>query len=134
MVSDCSEFNKQNQMKKKLTNPLNNTRMKSYLTNHSASCFFEKRNLKMVAVAKNIFFFMLLVSFQNSQAQIGNVTVHVVDELEKPLAGVLVGSESNPEISGITNSDGTVVLNTNPTGFIKLYFNEIIIIFIDLKI
>lgn len=124
MVSDCSEFNKQNQMKKKLTNPLNNTRMKSYLTNRSASYFFEKRNLKMVAVAKNIFFFMLLVSFQNSQAQIGNVTVHVVDELEKPLAGVLVGSESNPEISGITNSDGNVVLNTNPTGLLKLYFNE----------
>lgn len=112
-------------MKKKLTNPLNNILMKSYLPYFIAYCFFEIRSLKMLAFAKNIFFFILLLSFQNSNAQIGNVKVNVVDQFENPIAGVLVGSVSNPDSSGVTDSDGNVVLNMNAKGLIKLYFDEI---------
>ncbi len=112
-------------MKKKLTNPINNAQMKSYLPYFNAFYFFEIRSLKMLVFTKNIFFLIFLLSFQNSNAQIGNVKVHVVDEFENSIAGVLVGSVSNPETSGVTDSEGNVVLNMNPSGLIKLYFNEI---------
>jgi TonB-linked SusC/RagA family outer membrane protein len=112
-------------MKIKLTNPLNNNRMKSYLPFSNASSFFKKRNLKLLAFTKNIFFLIFLLSFQYSNAQDGTVKVNVVDQFEKPLAGVLVGSVSNPESSGVTDDQGNVVLNMNPSGFIKLYFDEI---------
>ena len=55
-----SEFNKQNQMKKKLTNPIYKTYMKSALPNSKVFSFFELSSLK------------LLHSLINQNMKIGN--------------------------------------------------------------
>ena len=112
-------------MKRKITNPLKNAQMKRNFQDLKDSCAFETRTLKISIITKNILFLIFLLSFQNSISQIGNVKVNVVDESENPIEGVLVGSVSNPETSGVTDSKGNVVLNMNPTGLVKLYFNEI---------
>ncbi|MCF8342729.1 MAG: SusC/RagA family TonB-linked outer membrane protein [Chitinophagaceae bacterium] len=111
-------------MKRKITNPLKNAQMKRNFQDLKDSCAFETRTLKISIITKNILFLIFLLSFQNSISQIGNVKVNVVDESENPIEGVLVGSVSNPETSGVTDSKGNVVLNMNPSGLIKLYFND----------
>ena len=111
-------------MKKKLTIPKNHNHMKIDLHYSKASVFFELRSLKMLAFSANIFFLILLLSPHISNAQTGTVKLNVVDEFKKPLVGVLVGSVANSETSGITDSEGNVSLDMNPTGLVKLYFNE----------
>ena len=122
---ESSEFNKQNQMKKKLTNPINNTYMKSDLLRSKACSFFGSSIIKLLPSSSTIFFLLLLLSSYNSTAQNGNVKITVVDEYKKPLAGVLVGSVANAEKAGITDAEGNVTLNMEASGLIKLYFNEI---------
>jgi TonB-linked SusC/RagA family outer membrane protein len=116
-------------MKKKSTNQIKNTQMKSNLTNFNPFYLYEIRSSKMFEFTRNMLFILLFFCFQNSSAQIENqknesVRVTVLDELQNPLAGVLVGSVSNPDASGITDAEGNTVLNIKPTGLIKLYFNN----------
>lgn len=86
---------------------------------------FRLSNFKLLAPSVTIFLLTLLLSPYQSNAQNGDVNVTVTDEFNKPLAGVLVKSVDNAAISGITNSEGNVILNMNPSGLVKLYFNEI---------
>lgn len=99
--------------------------MKSDLPCYKAFSFFELSSLKLLSSSATIFFLMLLLCSYNSNAQNGNVKVTVFDEFKKPLAGVLVGSVANDEISGISDSDGNVTLDMKPSGLVKLYFNAI---------
>ena len=113
-------------MKKKLTNPLNNTYMiKSNLPYYKAFSFFEFSSIKLSASCAYISFLMLLLFSYSSNAQNGSVQVTVVDEFKKPLAGVVVGSVANAKTSGITDAAGNVTLEMKPSGLVKLCFNEI---------
>ena len=125
MVNETSEFNKQNQMKKKLTNPINKTDMKSALPIHKAFSYLRLNSSKLLSSYATIFFLMLLLSPNNSNAQNGNVKITVLDEFKKPLAGVQVRSVADGAIAGITDSEGNVTLEMKPTGLVKINFNEI---------
>ncbi len=112
-------------MKKKLTNPINNSATKSTLPYSKAFSYLRLSGLKLLASSATLFFLMLLLSTNLSNAQNGNVKVTVLDEFKKPLAGVLVGSVANAAIAGITDSEGNITLDMQPTGLVKLNFNEI---------
>jgi TonB-linked SusC/RagA family outer membrane protein len=116
-------------MKKKLTNQLNNTQMKNNLSLFSTLDMFGLKSSKIFEFTRIMLSVMILFYFQNSSGQIvkqqdGNVKVHVVDELQKPISGVLVGSVSKPDLYAITDLDGNAVLNMNPSGLIKVYYDE----------
>ena len=99
--------------------------MKADLPYSKAFRIFRLSNLKLLSPSVIIFLLTLLLSPFHSNAQNGNVNVTVTDEFKKPLAGVQVKSVDNAAISGITDSEGNVILNMNPSGLVKLYFNEI---------
>lgn len=112
-------------MKNKLTNPINNTYMRSEMLCDTPFSFFEKCILKWFAFATTVFFLFVLLNPNSAQAQNGTVQITVRDEYKKPLTGVVVKSIDNAEISGLTDSEGKVTLDIKPSGFVKLFFNEI---------
>ena len=114
----------QNQMKKNKTKQLNDAIMKKYLYNIEATHFLNLLSIKNLGFIKLIFFFLLMVATQMVSAQNGSVKINVVDEFQKPIAGAIVSSVTNPDKSSITDVEGNVTLEIESLGFVKVFYNE----------
>ena len=110
----------QNQMKKNITKQLNDALMKKHLLNIETTHFFNLYTIKSIKYIKLIFFFLLFVAAQNVAAQGGNIIINIVDEYNKPIAGVSVSSVSNTEKKGVTDFEGNLTLEIEPSGFLKV--------------
>jgi TonB-linked SusC/RagA family outer membrane protein len=115
----------QNQMKKNKTNQLNDAPMKKHLPNIETTHFFNLFNIKNISFIKLIFFFLLLAAAQKAAAQSGNVNITIVDEYNKPIAGVSVSSVSNTEKTGVTDIEGNLTLEIEPSGYLKVSHHTI---------
>lgn len=111
-------------MKKNKTKQLKDAIMKKQLTNIEATHFLTLINIKNLRFIKHVFFLLLLVAAQKVAAQNGSVKINVVDEFEKPIAGALVGSVTNPDKSGVTDIDGNVTLEIAPTELVKVFYSD----------
>ncbi|WP_310560573.1 SusC/RagA family TonB-linked outer membrane protein [Flavobacterium sp.] len=111
-------------MKKNKTKQLKDAIMKKQLPNINATHFIDFININNLRFIKNVFFLLLLVATQKVAAQNGSVKINVVDEFEKPIAGALVGSVTNPEKSGVTDIEGNVTLEIEPIGLVKVFHND----------
>ena len=114
----------QNQMKKNKTKQLNDAIMKKHLHNIEANHFQNLISIKNLGFIKLIFFFLLMVATQKVVAQNGSVKINVVDEFQKPIAGALVSSVTNPDKSGVTDKEGNITLEMEPIGLVKVFHNE----------
>lgn len=110
----------QNQMKKNITKQLNDALMKKHLLNIETTHFFNLYTIKSIKYIKLIFFFLLFVAAQKVAAQGGNIIINIVDEYNKPIAGVSVSSVSNTEKKGVTDFEGNLTLEIEPSGFLKV--------------
>lgn len=107
-------------MKKNKTEQLNDVLMNKHLPKMEVNLL----NKNTLGFIKLIFLFLIVIGTQKMAAQNGSVKIKVVDESEKPIVGVLVGSVTDPNKSGVTDSEGNVVLEMSPTGLVKVYFSE----------
>ena len=99
--------------------------MYSHLSYPKACSFFELSSLKRLSSVATILFTIFLLLPDSVNAQNGNITVHVVDQYKKPIAGVSVRSVNNLQTVAITDSEGNVTLDMKPAGLLQLNFNDI---------
>ncbi len=99
--------------------------MYSHLSYLKACSFFELSSLKRLSSVATILFTIFLLLPDSVNAQNGNVTVHVVDQYKKPIAGVSVRSVNDIQTAAITDSEGNVTLDMKPAGLLQLNFNDI---------
>lgn len=113
-------------MKKNKTEQLNRVSMITFWTKIGV-CLSQNKFKSNPLKLSNIFVLMTfgLLAIQNSNAQNTSVNVTVVDQNNKPLSGVLIGSTINPDKTGITDKDGNAVLEIDPKGFLKIFHNDI---------
>ena len=107
-------------MKKEITKQLNDALMEKHLPNIETTHFFNLFTIKSVRYIKIIFLFLLVAVAQKAAAQSGNVNITIVDEYNKPIAGVSVSSVSNTEKIGVTDLEGNLTLEIEPAGFLKV--------------
>ena len=136
-------------MKKNEKEQLNDAIMKNLLLNIGVNHFLNVKKTNIIEFARLILLVLILISSQEIVAQTespktkevneldksivsinkkslqsGALAVYVIDELDKPFAGVLVESVSNPAISIITDDEGLATLDMLPTGLVRVFYND----------
>jgi len=75
---------------------------------------------------KLICLLVLMVSFQIVSAQSEDVKISVLDDLGKPIEGVLIESVGNANVYAISDESGHANLNMASTGLIKVSFSDMV--------
>lgn len=115
----------QNQMKENKTEQPNSVSMKRYFTNIEATLSFNLFSMKDSVFLKLVLFFLLVVATQRVAAQSSTATINVVNEYNKPIAGVNVSSVTSPDKKGLTDLNGNVTLEMEPSGYVKVSYNDV---------
>jgi TonB-linked SusC/RagA family outer membrane protein len=111
-------------MNQEITKQLNDAKMKKSLPAIEAYHFQDFITIKKTGFSSLILFMLLLLGTTELFAQNASVKISVVDEFQKPVAGALVSSITNPEQSGVTDQKGNVVLAIAPIGQVKVLYNK----------
>ena len=136
-------------MKKNKTEQLNNAIMKNLLLNIGVNHFNNVKKLKKIEFIQLILLVLIMISAQKITAQTDRpntnqvneldkstvainknplqsdaLTLYVIDEFDKPFAGVLVASVANPAISILTDNKGIATLDMLPTGLVRIFYND----------
>ena len=111
-------------MKQNNMEQLNDLTMQHSMPSIGVTHFQKFIKIKNKRLASLICLLTLTASFQMVSAQTGSVKVTVIDDFEKPLAGVLVKSVSNPAVSDTTNVEGKASLDMLPGGEVLFSYSD----------